>query len=411
VSDRPGASGETPLRPSPSQQPIAFLVLYALAWAGGSIAYVPFLTVLLPVRVATLVPGDQAVMWLSAIAFCGAIAASVGHILFGWLSDITSTRRPWAALGLVLSCMLLLAVPTAHSLQGMIGLVVLWQLGLNMMLAPLAAWGADCVPDGQKGLLGGLLAFAPGLGALAGALVTIPGLASADSRLVIVALSVAAAVLPALLLGSRAAATSMPEVAAPASAAPRRRKRAAFRMWVARLLVQIAEAALFSFLYIWLRSIDPAVDDHLTARVFSMVLVLSAPAALLAGRWADRHQHPFLPLVVCTLVAPIGLVGMALARSVTTGVLGYAVFGFSTSIFLALHSAQTLRTLPDGNRRGRDLGLFNLTNTMPSLVMPWFTLALVPWLGFSALFLLFAALALIAALLLAGLSSEAVREI
>ena len=405
MSEEPGAPGELPLGQPPSRQPVSFLVLYALAWAGGSIAYVPFLTILLPVRVAALAPGEQAIVWLSAIAFCGAISASLGHILFGWLSDITAMRRPWAALGLAVSCMLLLAVPSVHSLRDIIIVVVLWQLGLNMMLAPLAAWGADCVPDSQKGLLGGLLAFAPGLGALAGALVTIPGLASPDGRLVIVALGVAAAVLPALLIGSRTAAL----VAKPATAPPRRRKRAALRMWAARLLVQVAEAALFSFLYLWLRSIDPAVDDHLTARVFSTVLVISAPAALLAGRWADRRGHPFLPLVLCTLVAPVGLIGMALAQSVPAGVLSYGVFGFSTSIFLALYSAQTLRTLPDARRRGRDLGLFNLTNTVPSLVMPWFTLALVPWFGFTGLFLLFAALALVAALLLAGLSSETDR--
>jgi len=196
VPDQPGAA--------PLRQPLWFLVLYALAWAGGAIAYVPFLTILLPVRIAALVPGEQAIMWLSAIAFCGAISASLGHILFGWLSDITGARRPWVALGLVLSCVLLLVVPAAHSLQAIIAVVVLWQLGLNMMLAPLAAWGADCVPDGQKGLLGGLLAFAPGLGALAGAVVTIPGLATADGRLVVVAAIVAAAVLPALLMWNRA---------------------------------------------------------------------------------------------------------------------------------------------------------------------------------------------------------------
>ncbi len=406
MSDRSGAPGSPHAR-----QPLRFLLLYALAWAGGSIAYVPFLTILLPVRVAALVPPPQAVVWLSAIAFCGAIAASVGHILFGWLSDVTRTRRLWAALGLALSCLLLLFVPLAHSLQGLILIVVLWQLGLNMMLAPLGAWGADCVPDSQKGLLGGLLAFAPGLGALAGVLITIPGIASADGRLAVVALTVAAAVLPALLLGAHAA----PAVLATPAATPQhvggtRDLKAALRMWAARLLVQVAEAALFSFLYLWLRSIDPSVQDHLTARVFSLVLVLSAPAALLAGRWADRRRRPFAPLVACTVVAPFGLVGMALAKTVNAGIASYAVFGFSTSIFLALHSAQTLRTLPDSNRRGRDLGLFNLTNTMPSLVMPWFTLALVPWFGFSGLFLLFAALALVAALLLAGLRTEVVPE-
>ena len=31
-----------------------FLLLYALAWAGAAIAYVPFLSILLPVRVAGL---------------------------------------------------------------------------------------------------------------------------------------------------------------------------------------------------------------------------------------------------------------------------------------------------------------------------------------------------------------------
>lgn len=402
MPDQPGAAA---LRQPPPPQPVWFLVLYALAWAGGSIAYVPFLTILLPVRITALVPGEQAIMWLSAIAFCGAISASIGHILFGWLSDVTGTRRPWVALGLVFSCLLLLVVPSVRTLQGLIAVVVLWQLGLNMMLAPLAAWGADCVPDGQKGLLGGLLAFAPGLGALAGALVTIPGLASADGRLTVVAGIVAAAVLPALILWNRTATTTTP-LSDTLQAKPQGSRSAALRMWAARLLVQVAEAALFSFLYLWLRTIDPSVQDHLTARVFSMVLVLSAPAALLAGRWADRRQHPFLPLVVCTLVAPIGLVGMALAQSVWVGISSYAVFGFSTSIFLALHSAQTLRTLPDSNRRGRDLGLFNLTNTMPSLVMPWFTIALVPWFGFSGLFLLFAALALVAAALLAGLRAD-----
>lgn len=397
-----------------TRQPLWFLVLYALAWAGGAIAYVPFLTILLPVRVAALAPDgpQQAVLWLSAIAFCGAIAASAGHILFGWLSDITGRRRPWAALGLVLSCALLLVVPLARGLDGLILVVVLWQLGLNMMLAPLAAWGADCVPDRQKGLLGGLLAFAPGLGALAGAVVTIPGLASADGRLGLVALIVAAAVLPVLVLGPRAGPAETGTSPAPSQPAPPSSalRRSALRMWIARLLVQVAEAALFSFLYLWLRSIDPGVSDYITARVFSLVLVLSAPAALLAGRWADRCGHPFAPLVVCTLIAPFGLVGMALAQSVPAGVISYGVFGFSTSIFLALHSAQTLRTLPDSNRRGRDLGLFNLTNTMPSLVMPWFTLALVPWFGFSGLFVLFAALALVAAVLLAGLRTEPVQE-
>lgn len=392
-------------------QPLRFLLLYALAWAGGAVAYIPFLTILLPVRVGVMsaaeAGGGGDVAWLSTIAFCGAIAASLGHIGFGYLSDVTGNRRGWIAVGLLLSCSLLLAVQQITSLSGLVVLVLIWQLGLNMMLAPLSAWAADCVPNSQKGLLGGLLAFAPGLGAIAGVLVTFPGLASPDGRLVIVALGVAVFVLPVLLLGSPDPARLPEMMQVPQeSAQPLDRRGAAQRMWLARLLVQVAEAALFSFLYLWFRSIDPAIGDHQTARIFSLVLLLSAPLALLTGRWADRRARPLTPLIVCTLIAPVGLVGMALSRELTLAFASYAVFGLSTSVFLALHSAQTLRTLPDSNRRGRDLGLFNLTNTMPSLVMPWFTLALVPTFGFSGLFLLFAGLALLAALLLLSFGRE-----
>ncbi len=390
-----------------ARQPKRFLLLYALAWAGGSVGYIPFLTILLPVRVAGMAGAGHDVVWLSYIAFVGAISASLGYIGFGYCSDVTGNRRGWVALGLVLSCGLLVAVHKATNLPQVVALVLLWQLGLNMMLAPLSAWAADCVPNSQKGLLGGLLAFAPGLGALAGVFVTIPGLASPDGRLTLVALIVAAFVLPVLLVGAPVSAQVQDRPAAqPERAQPLDRKGAAVRMWCARLLVQVAEAALFSFLYLWFRGIDPAVSDHLTARIFSLVLVLSAPVALLAGRWADRHDRPLAPLIMCTLIAPVGLIGMALSQTIALGIASYAVFGFSTSIFLALHSAQTLRTLPDSNRRGRDLGLFNLTNTMPSLVMPWFTLALVPYFGFSGLFLLFAGLALLAALLLSRFGRE-----
>ena len=92
---------------------------------------------------------------------------------------------------------------------------------------------------------------------------------------------------------------------------------------------------------------------------------------------------------------------MAGAHSLPLALGAYALFGLVSSIFLALHSAQTLRVLPRPQTRGRDLGLFNLTNTVPSLVMPGLTLAMVPVFGFAGLFVVLAALVLLAAVLLA----------
>ena len=178
-------------------------------------------------------------------------------------------------------------------------------------------------------------------------------------------------------------------------------------MRLGAFLPEIAEAALFAYLFVWLRSIDPALSDNQTARVFSAVLILSAPLALLGGRWADRQERPLLPLVICAAISACGLAGMALSGTLFSAIAAYALFGIASSVFLALHSAQTLRVLPRSDRRGRDLGLFNLTNTLPSLIMPWLTLALVPWFGFAGLFVVFAALALGAGLLLLPLARRA----
>lgn len=389
-----------------TRQSTRFMLLYALAAAGGATAYVPFLTVLLPVRVSDLA-GAQDISWLAYVAFFGAIASSLSNIAFGWLSDLTGNRRGWIAGGLALSCALLMAVTQVQDLVGLIVVIVVWQLGLNMMLAPLAAWAGDCVPDRQKGLLGGLLSFSPALGALAGVAVTIPGLASNDMRLALVAAMVAACVMPVLILGSP---RKFPHLNVPSfnvgktePAKSRAAQTVVIRMWAARLLVQIAEAALFAYLYFWFRSISPEFRDNDAARAFGLVLLVAVPLALLAGRWADRHDRPILPLSIGAGLSALGLLIMGSAQELTFAIAGYALFGMASAIFLSLHSAQTLRVLPKPERRGRDLGIFNLTNTVPSLIMPGLTLAMVPIFGFAGLFILLAGLSLLACILLATL--------
>lgn len=385
--------------PSRHRQSTRFLLLYALAAAGAAIAYVPFLTLLLPARMAELA-GARDVEWIGYLTFFGALAASGGGVFFGWLSDRTRRRRPWVLAGLVLTVALLLAVPHARDMPTLLAIILLWQLSLNMILGPLSAWAGDVVPDAQKGLLGGLLAFSPALGAWSGALVTLPGLVSLDQRLTAIALLVTAAILPVLLLGRP---RSFPDLIRPGGADPHRPIRAdrpAVRMWLARLLVQIAEAALFAYLYFWFRSIDPAMGDNQKAGIFSLALTIAVPVALLAGRWADRHGRPFAPLAAAAAVTSMGLVGMAFATDPGSAKAAYLVFGIATTAFLSLHAGQTLRVLPRADHRGRDLGIFNLTNTIPSLIMPWLTISLVPGFGFDALFLLLAALAAAAVLLL-----------
>lgn len=383
-----------------------FVLLYALAWAGGSIAYTPLLTILLPVQVAKLAGASAAVEWLAGITLTGAVAASLGGIAFGYASDLSGNRKVWIAAGLILSIAMLTVIGSRGSRLELTVAVVCWQLALNMMLGPLAALAGDVVPDDHKGLLGGLMAFAPAFGAASGALVTAPWLDGFETCLWMVGLLVALCVLPVLLV------TLPPRVVPPeprGAASAHRRHLAEgnlARMWFARLAVQIAEACLFSYLYYWMLTLDPAISDNQTARLFGFAMFAAAPLALFAGRWSDRTNRPIAPLQACAVIAALGLLTMSLAHAIALAVVGYLIFGLSSAAFLALHSAQTLRVLPRADRRARDLGLFNLANTVPSLVMPWLAMGLVPSHGYPALFILLAVLCSGAFLLLRSIARQ-----
>jgi MFS family permease len=390
-----------PVAQLPERQPVWFLILFALAAAGGAVAYVPLLTVLLPQRIADLQGGED-VAALAQVVFTGAVMASLANIAIGTLSDRSRTRRPWIIAGLIASNGLLLAVGEAGSIAAIVVLVMVWQVALNLMLAPLMAWAGDCFPDEQKGVLGGALALSPALGALAGSLVTYAGLIAPEARLGLVALLVSSLVLPAVLLGAGRTRPALMAPATPPPVARPLREGVVARMWVARLLVQVAEGGMFAFLLYWLRSLAPGYPENGAANIFSAVLVCAVPLSLVLGRWSDRHGRPVLPLVGAATLCACGMLVMAAAGSLAWAIAGYVLFGLSAAVFLALHASQTLRVLPAPQHRGRDLGIFNLTNTVPGMVMPWLTVLLVPRFGYEALFVLFAALALTSAVLLAG---------
>jgi MFS family permease len=383
---------------SEASQSYRFLVLYTLAVSGGAIAYVPFLTILLPLR-ATELDAGSAMNTLAYAAFLGAIASSLANIGFGWLSDVSKTRKPWIFWGLLFSSAFLALMPYVHGRFALIATIFCWQIFLNMMLAPLSAWAGDCVPHHQKGLLGGFIAFGPAIGAISGIVVTWQGGAEGSQRYWIIAALVIALVTPVLVFGRPVKIPrlmSNEEAVKSQSSLEAQTRGIVVRMWLARLCVQIAEASLFAFLLLWFRDLDPKFLENQAAGIFAATLTVAIAATLIIGRWSDRHQKPILPLALCAFGAACGLFAMANAQSLQWAIIGYVVFGFMGGIFLSLHTSQTLRILPNALFRGRDLGIFNLTNTIPSLVMPWLILALVPIYGFGALFIVLGCLALVA---------------
>ena len=366
---------------APKRQPLTLLFAYALAWAGGCVAYTPFLTVLLPQRL-TVLAGSADVRWLALASTIGALTASLSNIFWGWLSDRLGCRLGLIALGLLAFAGANIAVARSSTAPILLIAIVAWQLSLNLFLAPLAAYAADWVPSTQTGSLGGLLAFGPGIAAL-----SILGVALVPSvlefQLAFVVVATTAAAVPLFLM--RKPELARIALARVANSVPSSKQILA-RLWFARLTVQVAEGLLFVFLYYALRQMSGGeLSLGRYALTNATAQLCAIPVALIVGRQSDRSGRRKEPLLVMIALIALGLGTMASAQAWTQAVIGYVVFLIGSSCFLSLHSTFAMQQLSNPQHYGRDLGVFNLTNTLPALITPLLAAAVIGSAGYAGL--------------------------
>lgn len=346
-----------------------FLLLFALANAGGTIGYLPLFTVFLPIKVEAIA-GAGRLNLFTLVAAIGTVAAIAANIGFGWLSDRSLARgkgrRGWLLLGTPGLALAYALFARAKSPAEVTLAVVAVQCAANAVLAPLLALMADEIPDAQKGFTGGLLALANPIGAAtAWALVQLPG-ATETLRLGLLSLGIALLVAPLAF----SAARRLPPQPAPLPRVQARRNLAA--AWVARLLLQSAGNGLTLYLYYYFADLPPrqtaAAAADFVGRTLVLAYLLPLPCTLLLGRLSDRigRRKPFL--LASAAVTAGGLLVMGLADTRTIAVAGFLIYGVGAQLFMALHGAFWMQELPSERHRGRDLGILNLTNTLPALV-------------------------------------------
>jgi len=373
-----------------------FVLINALANAGGVVAFLPLLSLLLPIKI-TATAGEARLDLLTATVIVGALTASASNVLFGWLSDRSvargGSRRPWLALGFVLLALSYAAVALAISAVGIVAAIAFFQFAVNALLAPLMAIMAEEIPDEQKGVAGGLLALGNPLAAAVSAVLVSLALVGEAGRLAIVAAVVGLCVLPLFASHARPTVTG-----AENPHDTRRLQRDLVIAWTSRLLVQVAGTVLAFYIFYYFESVaDGMTQAALAARV-GQILTLSylipLPISVLVGRWSDRiaRRKPFL--LAAAMLAALGLVGMALAEQWTTAAAAFCLYSTGTLTFLSLHSGFAMELLPDPAHRGRDLGLLNLTNTLPALLGPLLTWLLAAPRDFDAVMLTLAGLTL-----------------
>ncbi|UVO49731.1 MFS transporter [Sphingomonas sp. SUN019] len=377
-----------------SRRSTAFLLTYALAYAGGVISYLPLLSLLLPLKIER-VAGEARIDVLTGSVIAGALAASVSNIVFGILSDRAVARgggrRRGMAIGIVATAASYIGISLATSPSTVILSVVIFQLAVNALLAPLMAIMADEIPDAQKGVAGGLLALGAPVASGVSALLIGTAMLGDAARFAIVPAAVAACLAPLLL-------TRAVRADEPAIIPERMLHRDLLTAWGARLLVQVAGTVLSLYLLYYFESVAPDIPPDILAprigHLLTIAFILPLPIAILLGRLSDRtgRRKPFL--LAAAAVAALGIFGMAIADDWTEGAAGFCVYAIGSAVFLALHSAFAMQLLPSPEHRGRDLSLLNLTNTLPALLGPMLAWLLATPRDFDAVMLMLAVLTL-----------------
>lgn len=381
---------------STTRRSTAFVLIFALANVGAVLSYLPLLTLLLPLKIEGMAGGAHIGLFTTAIV-TGGIAASISNIAFGWASDWTRRRgigrRIWVAGGLIATALAYVGIALADGPTTVVVAVVLFQIAINIWFAPMFAIMAEEIADRQKGIASGWLAIGSPLASAFSALVVLNVAFGEAARLSIIVAAVVACTVPLLLTRVR----QMVPDAAPTPVAIASRRDLAIA-WAARMAVQVAGVVLSLYLLYYFESLAPAgrradiASD--VGRLLTIAYAIPVPIALLVGRMSDRigRRKPFL--LGAAAVAAAGLGAMALAQHWSVSAIGYGLYAAGSAVFLALHSGFSMQLLPDPDHRGRDLGILNLTNTLPNIVGPMLAWMLATPRDFAGLMLVLAVLTL-----------------
>ncbi|MEU6171318.1 MFS transporter [Streptantibioticus parmotrematis] len=402
-------TGDPSREPAAAPASPAFVRRLGWAWLPGNAAF-PLMWsavtgVLVALQVARIDPAGK-VQNLGLITGAAAFMTLLVQPIAGRLSDNTRTRwgrrSPWVLTGSLLAAVAIAMMGYVHSIGLLLVVYLCVVVTVNSAQLPMSALLPDRVPAPRRGLFASLAAVGQGLGGLVGQL-----LASATHTHLAESYWSLAGIVAVVMLGFVVLVREPADAEVPKEALnwralldsywvdPRRNPDFGW-VFVSRFLLLTGYFLTNSYqLYILQDYIglgDRAVSYvPLTSTVtFASVLLFGAIGGPLSDRLGRRRIFVQLSSYVfaLALLTPMLLptLGGILLSNVIGGI-GYGIFG---SVDTALMS----QVLPTETGHGKDLGVINLSWTLPQSVSPFLASGLITATGgYTALFPIGAALA------------------
>jgi MFS family permease len=360
-----------------------FVVLYALALLSTSLLFLAPLLVTLALKVNALVGAERAPNSLSLVAGVGGLLSIVANPFFGRMSDRTSSRwgmrRPWMVIGLLAGSSGILAIALAPNIPIVLVGWCIAQVFFNALLAAEVAVLPDQVPEGQRGMVAGVLGICTPVASVTGTFLV--KLFTGNLLVMFLAPCVIGGffvLLFAVVLQDRRLAAadkpqwSLREFAATFYVDPRKSPDFAWA-FASRFLLVLAYAFLATYqAYYLLNRLGTAEADvpqqiFLGALVQSVLVVL---ASVVGGRLSDWTGRRKVFVLVASMVYGFALFVLAAATDVNGFLVGMAISGLGFGVYFAVDLALVTQVLPDNDNAAKDLGVFNIAGALPFTIAP-----------------------------------------
>jgi MFS family permease len=334
------------------------------------------------VKVQTIVPDAQKTSAAGLVFSVGALFAVIGNVLFGRLSDRTTSRfgrrRPWIVGGTIAMTVAFVIIALGQSVPVVIVGWSLAQLGANATLAPFIATISDQVPKFQRGSVSALLGIAQNVGILGGVYLAqifadqLVILFVVPSIFAIGAMLLFAVILPDQHLKVRPPKMTAGEWVGTLWVNPRKYPDFALAWW-SRFLITLATFMFTAFRLFYMQDkLGLSVKDapaavSLGVLIYTIALVASG---WVAGRISDRMGRRKIFVAGSTLLFAVGTIMLAFVDSVTGFYMVEAVLGLAYGVYVGVDLALVVDVLPNPDDAGKDLGVFNMANALPQSAAP-----------------------------------------
>ncbi|HEV2659233.1 MAG TPA: MFS transporter, partial [Ktedonobacteraceae bacterium] len=340
----------------------------------------PFTQIILPLQILALDSANK--NWdLAAITAIGSTCGLISSVIGGALSDRTTSRfgrrRPFLVGGIIFSTALLFALAFAGSIATLLIEWALYQIAVNVVLAVLNAILPDQVPSRQRGLISAYTGMAIPLGLVLGSLIVTRVL---HSQVPLTYFVIAIAFLIVILLLTVIVRDKqlpkelvkpfrMGAFLANLWVSPRAYPDFALA-WITRFFLIMSSSVTTIYLLYFLQNAlgynAAAATSHVATfnSIYGGILIV---AALASGYLSDRLQRRKIFVISAGLVVAVSMVMLAFAHSWGLVIGAAVLFGLGYGVYLGVDFALVADVLPSPETRGKDMGIFNIANTLPQV--------------------------------------------